>query len=186
MGTMNNAITTQVQTTVARQIRSVYARRWSSIDPRDIEHQALLYALEASANAPTVVENPKAFLWRAVTPELVVWLWKQTKPITVTKYAVRESKKSLDYYAAMVCDSFTDQVAVDMAEHIERGQWIVAVQARIRELLNDADSRALAVLLDERKPRDIDGSAREIYNVTRQARRRIERDAELQRLWLDR
>lgn len=183
---MNNAITPETQTIVARQIRSVYARRWSWVDPRDIEHQAFLYALEASAKAPPVVENPKAFLWRVVTPELVVWLWNQTKPITVTKYAVRESKASLAYYAAMVCDSFTDQVVADMAESIERGQWIAAVQARIRELLSDADSRALAVLLDERKPRDLDGDAREIYNVTRQARRRIERDAELQRLWLDR
>lgn len=183
---MNNAITPQVQTTVASQIRSVYARRWSCVDPRDIEHQAFLYVLEASASAPPVVEHPKSFLWRAVTPELVVWLWKQTKPVTVTKYAVRESQRSLDYYAAMVCESFTDQVVADMAESIERGQWIVAVQTRIRELLDDADSRALAVLLDERKPRDLDGNVREIYNATRQARRRIERDAELQRLWLDR
>ncbi len=187
---MIETITHETRTIVARQIRHVYARRWSWIDPQEIEQQAYLEMLlvEAKPNAPKSYTNPRAFLWHAAAPELIVWLWKQSKPITVTKYAVRESQKNLATYAAMVCDEYRDQAVADLEVEIERAQWIASVQARVRELLTDEESEVLSILLGEVRPRDVakGGDVRKVYTMTQRMRRRIERDSGLQELWLER
>lgn len=185
---MVQAITHETRTIVARQIRRVYARTWHWVDPRDIEQQAHLHMLEAEALPHDEIAEPGAFLWAAVSREIVVWLWKQSKPITVTKYAVKESKKNLALYAAMVFDEYRDQAVQDLAAEIERAQWIAAVQARMRELLDDEESEAVSILLGDKRSRDVakDGNVAHVYTVTQRVRRRFKRDADLQRLWLDR
>lgn len=185
---MQNAITHETRTIVATQIREFYARKWHWVDPRDIEQQAHLHLLEASLSLPAEVEHPHTFLWCAVTPELVVWLWKQSKPMTVTKYAVRESKKNLELYRSAFIEHDYVSATADFAAEYERAQWVATVQARIRELLTGADNEVISVLLGDKKPREVarHGDVRSVYWATRTARRRMERDPDLQRLWLER
>jgi DNA-directed RNA polymerase specialized sigma24 family protein len=179
---MPETITHQIRTKAAQRVARHYATRWWWVDVHEIEQEAYCLALEAEATLREPPRNPIGFLLRAITRPLVVWLWKQSKSISVTRYATQNRK--LEHFVAFEVESFVDEAH----PHDRRIEWVVAVQQRIRALLDARDGDALQLLTGDVRARELaqesDLAVREVYNLARRVRRRLEADAELHQLWL--
>lgn len=183
---MPETITHQIRTKAAQRVARHYASRWWWIDIREIEQEAYTLALEAEASLREPAHNPTGFLLRAISRPLIVWLWKQSKPISVTRYAAQNRKRAgFVNFVEYEVESFVED---EQSSELCKIEWIISVQQRIRALLDQHDGDALQILTGDVRPRELaDESAieiRQVYNLARRVRRRLEADVELQRLWL--
>lgn len=169
----------QVSLAVARR----YKRRcwWADID--DLTNEAAAAIVKALPNWDPEVGVPvEAYVWRAAAFACKHWLWKNTAPVNASSHSAKELKGihrvSLKAVHSQESDHDPHRDYTDM-------EWRQRVKAHLEEIIASTPNGdlAAAVLLEERKPMDMEADTQRVYKAAAVLRNRLRQSYPLYKLW---
>ena len=169
----------QLAMSVARR----YKRKcwWADVD--DLTNEAAAAVVKALPNWDPEVGVPvEGYVWRAAAFACKHWLWKNTAPVNASSH----SAKNLKGIHRVGLREIRDQASgCDPYREYSDLEWRARVKAHLEELIAstpDGDLAA-AVLLEERRPMDMQADTQHVYKAAAILRNKLRQSYPLYKLW---
>ena len=170
-----------------RQLAIAVARRykrrcwWADLD--DLTGEASAAVLKAVPNWDPEVGVPiEAYVWRAAAFACKHWLWKNTAPVNASSHSAKKLKGLHRVGLKEVRDQASDH---DPLREYTDMEWRQRVKAHLEEIIATTPNGdlAAAVLLEERRPVEMEADVQHVYKAAAVLRKRLRQSYPLYQLW---